>query len=197
MSKKFIMAALAGFLTVCGVSASAQEEIPYLTAKDAMRIIAVAKPEYKLGDKLTAAKSEVEGNTLGYIVNPGTASEKFVTLGQAAESVTDGLNGDEIAALGHFSKGDKIQFGYKNSDGFTAAKINVVSSDSGYFTGYNPEGFYQLDFSAMPFDGQIDILVIGEPLPSSTVTLLVALGFLALFMGYQYRRQRAHAVQRT
>ena len=197
MNKKFFMAALAGLLTVCGFTATAAEEPDVLSAKKAMRILAVAKPEYKLSEKLAAAKGPVEGKTLGDIVNPGTDAAKFVTLGVAAEAVSTSTKGDDIAALGHFAEGDTVQFGYQDQNGFTPAKITVLSSDSGYSTGYDVEGFYQLDFSAMPFDGSIEVLVVGEPLPDTAVTLIVALGLVAVFMGYNYRKQRAHAVQRT
>ena len=198
MNKKFFMAALAGLLTVCGLTATAADDDEgVLTSKKAVRILAVAKPEYKLSDKLAQAKTAVEGKTLGYIVNPGTDAAKFVTLGVAAEAVSTSFKGDDIAALGHFAQGDKVQFGYKDENGFTPAQITVLSSDSGYSTGYDVEGFYQLDFSAMPFDGTIEVLVVGEPLPDTAVTLIVALGLVAAFMGYNYRKQRAHAVQRT
>ena len=49
MNKKFFMAALAGLLTVCGLTATAADDDEgVLTSKKAVRILAVAKPEYKL-----------------------------------------------------------------------------------------------------------------------------------------------------
>ena len=204
MNKKIIMAALAGILTVCGMSLSAQEEttkktIDAFSAKDTMKILAVAKPDYKLADKLTQAQGE-ESNTFGYILNPGSDNAKFVSLSQALADTSvasDGTN--DVVSFGRFSKGDKVQFGYYDSDNKSnPATINVISSDSGYYSGYNAQGFYELDFSAMPFDGEIEVLIIGEPLPSPTVTLIVALALVAAYMGYSYRKQRAHAVvQRT
>ena len=41
-------------------------------------------------------------------------------------------------------------------------------------------GWYPYDFASDPFDGIIEVLVVGEPLPSSTTTLILALGFLIL-----------------
>ena len=100
--------------------------------------------------------------------------------------------------LGHFEKGDKVQLGYKDGNNqFVVSTINVLSSDPGYFTGYNPESFYQLDFSEMPFDGKIDVAIIGEPLPGSTVTLILSLAALAVFMGYARRKQQRAAVQES
>ena len=202
MNKKFIMAALAGFLTVCGFAArGAAISSPTMTAKDSMKILVIAKPEYNLAQKLKDAQVTADGGkTMGYIVNPGTENARFVSLSEAMPtvSVTKDANGDDIAALGHFSKGDNIQFGYKSADGFDAAPISVLTSDSGYYAGYNSDSFYQLDFSEMPFDGKIDILVVGEPLPSSTVTLIVSLAALAVFLGYVRRKQQhAHAVQES
>ena len=42
------------------------------------------------------------------------------------------------------------------------------------------DSWYWSDFSSDPFDGIIEVLVVGEPLPSSTITLIIALGFLIL-----------------
>ena len=203
MNKKFIMAALAGFLTVCGLAVTAEGAAissKTMTAKDSMKILVIAKPEYNLAEKLTNAQPSVDGKTMGYLVNPGTSAAKFVSLAEAMPTVevTKDPNGDDIAALGHFTKGDNIQFGYNSAQGFSPAPISVLSSDSGYYAGYNSDSFYQLDFSEMPFDGKVDILVIGEPLPSSTVTLLVSLGALVIFLGYVRRKQQhAHAVQES
>ena len=77
-------------------------------------------------------------------------------------------------------------------------QISVLSSDPAYYAGYNADSFYQLDFSEDEFDGRIDVLVVGEPLPSSTVTLILSLAALAVFMGYARRKQqRANAVQES
>ena len=50
-----------------------------------------------------------------------------------------------------------------------------------------PDGFlspysfwYHTDFAEEPFDGRIEPLVVGEPLPSTTVTLLIAFGMLGI-----------------
>ena len=45
--------------------------------------------------------------------------------------------------------------------------------------------WYPYDFSEQPFDGKIDILVVGEPLPSTTTTIFV----LTLFAGIIYCRR--------
>ena len=202
MKKSLIMAALAGFLTVCGITASAEDvtvSTPTMSVKNPMRILVIAKPEYNLTQKLTDAQAVVDGKTMGYLVNPGTSNAEFVSLAKAMPTVTvtEDPNGDHIAALGRFTNGETIQFGYNTKDGFEAAPISVLTSDSGYYAGYNSDSFYQLDFSEMPFDGKIDILVVGEPLPSSTVTLIVSLAALAVFLGYVRRKQQAHVVQES
>jgi len=202
MSKKFIMAALAGFLTVGAFALSAQDQqVESLTAKDNMRILAIAKSnaDLKLADNLDAAKAATteSGRKLGYyVVKAGATEGKFVSLADAiTQEVTTDAQGQDVVSLGHFSADDTIQFGYQENNQFHATPINVLSSDPSYYTGYKSEGFYQLDFSEMPFDGKIDVLVIGEPLPGSTVTLILSLAALAVFMGYVRRRQQhAHAI---
>ena len=87
-----------------------------------------------------------------------------------------------------------ITFGYgseEDSSQFTPRTVTLnVNADPGYYTGYKSEGFFHLDFSENPFDGAIEIMVMGEPLPPSTVTLLVALGAGALLLLYKNRRTR-------
>ena len=124
MDKKIIMAALAGILTVCGMSLSAQDKaqeeaatveakekavtVEAISAKNTMKILAVAKPTYKLGAKLTEAQND-ESNTFGYILNPDSDNPQFVTLSEALaeKSVTnDGTN--DVVSFGRFAKGDKV-----------------------------------------------------------------------------------------
>ena len=198
MSKKFFMAALAGFLTIGAFSVFADEPqtVEALSSKDNMRILAIAKSnsELKLADNLNAAKAATteSGRKLGYyVVKAGSTEGQFVSLSDAItqEVTTDG-QGQDVVALGHFSADDTVQFGYQENSVFHPTPINVLSSDPSYYTGYKSEGFYQLDFSEMPFDGKIDVLVVGEPLPSPTVTLILSLGALAVFMGYTRRKQQ-------
>ena len=203
MSKKFFMAALAGFLTVGTFALSAQEQktVEALTAKDNMRILAIAKSnsDLKLADNLNAAKNATteSGRTLGYyVVKSGSGEGQFVSLSDAIQQdVTSDGQGQDIVTLGRFSADDTVQFGYQEGSVFHATPINVLSSDPSYYTGYKAEGFYQLDLSEMAFDGKIDVLVVGEPLPGTTVTLILSLGALAIFLGYTRRKQqRADAV---
>ena len=42
------------------------------------------------------------------------------------------------------------------------------------------DSWYWSDFSSDPFDGIIEVLVVGEPLPSTTTTILIAPGLLSL-----------------
>lgn len=53
--------------------------------------------------------------------------------------------------------------------------IPSISTDNNYFgsnTSY--EIFYNMDFATEPFDGQVQVLVMGEPLPSTTVSLILS-----------------------
>ena len=195
MSKKFIMAALAGFLTVCGFAASAAdaaEDPVALTTKKAIRILFAADAKYKLAENLGQAESTSGLKNLGYTVNGG----EIVPLSEAAKVLSSSEEKGDVLSLGHFSPKDEVKLVYKNGETVTAA-ITVLSSDPGYFAGYNAESFYQLDFDENPFDGTIEVAIIGEPLPGSTVTLILSLAALAVFMGYARRKQQRAAVQES
>ena len=208
MNKKFIMAALAGVMTVCGFTLSAEDpvivekgQVESLDAKAKMRIVAIARPNTNFTEKLTTVRGDTEGGlTRGYLIKSGS-SETFVPLSfaiPASVNVSKDATGNELVSLGRFEQGDTIQFGFKDENGFSPMQISVLSSDPAYYAGYNADSFYQLDFSEDEFDGRIDVLVVGEPLPSSTVTLILSLAALAVFMGYARRKQqRANAVQES
>lgn len=208
MNKKFIMAALAGVMTVCGFTLSAEDpviiekgQVESLDAKAKMRIVAIARPNTNFTEKLTTVRGDTEGGlTRGYLIKSGS-SETFVPLSSAipaSVNVSKDATGNELVSLGRFEQGDTIQFGFKDENGFSPMQISVLSSDPAYYAGYNADSFYQLDFSEDEFDGRIDVLVVGEPLPSSTVTLILSLAALAVFMGYARRKQqRANAVQES
>lgn len=200
MNKKFFMAVLVGFLSICAFAVSAQDNNS-LTAKHRVRILAFSNGKANLTDKLKSVQSaltEKDGRVMGYLVNAGKDDERFVSLAGAIpqEGLPKDAAEEEFLMLGHFKKDDTIQFGYQQGDQFSS--INVLNnSDALYRADYKAEGFYQLDFSEMPFDGKIDVLVVGEPLPGSTVTLILSLAALALFMGYTRRRQQRAAVQES
>ena len=218
MNKKFLVAALAGLVTVCGFAAQgpAQEqsqeqetqvtkigEVKSLDAKEKMRIVAIAHPNTNLASKLTTVRGVTAGGlTRGYLVKSSSGETTFKPLSEAISenvSVSTDSKGNELVSLGTFSKNDTVQFGFQDKQGgFTPMSISVLSSDPAYYAGYNADSFYQLDFSEDAFDGQIDVLVMGEPLPGPTVTLILSLAALAVFMGYARRKQQnAHAVQES
>ena len=95
--------------------------------------------------------------------------------------------------LGTFSENETFQLGYASEDGngFTPFSVTQAkSSEPNYYSGYNPDSFYQLDFAEDPFNGMIEIYIMGEPLPAPAVTLIVALAAGALFLLYKNRRQQ-------
>jgi len=103
-----------------------------------------------------------------------------------------GKEGDKaVFPLGSFTSGEAIQFGYATTDGqnFSAAPVKVAS-DPGYSYSYDSQNFYTLDFAGSTFDGNIEIIAVGSPLPASTVTLLVALGAAAAMLLYFNRRKQ-------
>ena len=101
-----------------------------------------------------------------------------------------------VIPLGTFSENETFQLGYatENGEDFTPFSVTKAkSSEPNYYSGYNPDSFYQLDFAEDPFNGMIEIYIMGEPLPAPAVTLIVALAAGGLFLLYKNRRQ--HLIQ--
>ena len=62
----------------------------------------------------------------------------------------------------------------------TTRPIVIDIEQDGYISPY--KGWYDTDFAADLFDGRIEILVMGEPLPSATQTIILTLGVLAILL---------------
>ena len=181
MNKTFFTAVLACVLAICSFALSAAE-------------ILQAKMNVDLKNNLTTASTE-STTDFGFLRTRDGKSE-FVSLSSAMESASVS-DGTATVTLGDdFVSGDTIQFGYANADGndFSSEQFqNVlgVQSDPMFSYSYKSESFYKLDFSEDPFNGKIELFVMGTPLPASTVTLLVALGAAAAFLLYNNRRKLA------
>ena len=224
MNKTLFTAALACILSLGGLALSADDynEKDKVTfdsgtfssrSSVALKIVAVDAAvqegdQLSLSEKLTRlSTSREDGKSFGILKNGTT----FIPLqSPAVVETVDKLDVSSIS-LGKFEQGQTFQFGFANADGSgfepyagvqsvkaiqqtTDSKV-LVAGDPLYYAGYNSDSFYQLDFSEDPFNGNIEILVMGEPLPASTVTLLVALGLAAAFLLYKNRRQRVCAEQ--
>ena len=157
----------------------------------------------------------VEDKSFGIMLiddsDPENVKKTFTALNDVSPVEQVGKLDVASIPLGKFKQGQTFQFGIGTSENdFVPISIASVkelkSSNAGnssisvagdplYYAGYNSDSFYQLDFSEDPFNGNIEILVMGEPLPASTVTLIVALGLAAAFLLYNNRRQRAFAEQ--
>ena len=70
-------------------------------------------------------------------------------------------------------------------------KMVVVNSENNLFAGYNTDTFYNIDFAEEPFDGRIEVLVMGEPLPSGIVSLFIAAGIAGLLY---FRRNKLNPI---
>lgn len=46
--------------------------------------------------------------------------------------------------------------------------------DFGLYSEMRSDAWYKTDFAADPFDGLIEVLVVGEPLPSPTITFIIS-----------------------
>lgn len=61
-----------------------------------------------------------------------------------------------------------------------APAILVTSSGAGERIDEHFSGWYKYDFAETPFDGRLEVYVIGEPLPTPIMTLLVTLGTVGI-----------------
>lgn len=193
MSKTLFAAALAFVLSIGGFALSAQD-ITMEKDYSLVKLVAQSKTvNVSLTDKLTVSlPGNAKSATFGYVKNDG----EFVSLvdAMAAVDVANDDNSAKVATLvlGKFKNNDVLQFGYGNDTTFEAVSPSLkVASDPGFNAAYNIDSFYQLDFSNDPFDGMIDILVMGEPLPASSVTMLIALAAAAALLLFYNRRTRA------
>ena len=183
MKKTLFTTALALVLSVCGLGASVQAADDDNLIKSGS--FAVDKLEVGIrekndmsGEALKAKLSFASGakeKSFGYLIDG-----QFSALSKAIDVP---IPLDKAITFGYGSEEDSSQF--------TPRTVTLnVNADPAYYTGYKSEGFFHLDFSKNPFDGTIEIMVMGEPLPASTVTLLVALGAGALLLLYKNRRTR-------
>ena len=180
MNKTLFTTALALVLSIGGFADSLQaaEETPQVGSYS-IKNLEIIGSAAMTGKDLTVDLSkaaDVDAQKFGYLI--GDENKTFVSLGNAMNAP--------------IPYGQPIRFGYGTSvDDFNPGTVTLnVSSDPGYYAGYQSDGFFHLDFSEKPFDGSIEILIMGEPLPASTVTLLVALGAGALLLLYKNRRIR-------
>lgn len=191
MKKTLFTTALAFVLSIGGIALSAQDSANSITLdKDysLVKLVVESKVEANLKESLTQSVGD-NAVTFGYVKNGG-GFESLVD--KVAEAQGENPTSAEVV-LGKFSAGDTFQFGYGNTaDGLTSVASTVkVASDAGYYAEYNIDSFYQKDFSENPFDGKVDILVMPEPLPSSTVSMLIALAAAGAFLLYRNRKTRA------
>jgi len=214
-----------GGLTLSAQSTTETEKVSFDSANNAfssttsesLKIVFLDTAEkadgnMKLSEKLS---HYIEGKSFGVMLiddsDPENVKKSFTSLGNlsAVKQVGD-LDAASIP-LGKFKQGQVFQFGIGTSESdFEPIQISSVKAlkasgagnssisvagDPLYYAGYDSESFYQLDFSEDPFNGNVEILVMGEPLPASTVTLIAALGLAAAFLLYKNRRQQAFAEQ--
>ncbi len=181
MSKTLFTAALAFVLSIGGFVLFADEPASIVPVE------VYAKMDVDLMANLTASAAN-SGKQFGYKKRGGG----FQALSEAIATKQD----DQVSFnLGSFTEEDGFKLGFSNTtDGsdFNPASVNLkVASDAGFHGGFDTEGFYHLDFPEDQYDGMIEILVMGEPLPASTVTMLIALAAAAALLLFHNRRTRA------
>ena len=162
-----------------------------------MQIAFAAKNDDMLKNLKAYAEKEEGGKKYGFL-----ADGQFVSLQKALETSEDtssNNDGETFIRLRKFSA-QNLQFGIGSSvsdfESFTGS-ASEVSADPQFYGGYNAESFYSVDFAEKPFDGMIDILIMPEPLPAPTVTLIIALAASAVFLLYKNRKQRGIRVEQA
>ena len=196
MKKTLFTAALAFVLSIGGFVLSAED-----VSSDLLKLVIASESTFDLTNGLsllTGSSVTIDSETIN---SPGTfgymKNGEFCSLTDAINAAKDNL--DSTAkfvqiSLPKFTENSSNQFGIQNAEGeFSAAKLEVAS-DPLFYLDSNPDSFYQLDFSNDPFTGMIEIYVMGEPLPASTVTMLVALAAAGAFLLYRNRKTRARVV---
>ena len=212
MKKTLFTAALAFVLSIGGFALSADDVTVSDNSDESglwdLQLVVKAKDKGFLTKGLASLAAESNNKSFGYYKNK---AGEFVSLAdsmKSAKAVVDANGASVTFGLGKFDANETLQFGYgSNPDpnatpGQSAAfePINpslTVSSDAGFHAGYDIDSFYQLDFPKDPFNGKIEIYVMGEPLPASTVTLLVALGAAAAFLLYNNRKTRVRRIEQA
>ena len=201
MKKSILTAALACVLSIGGIALCAQEKAVsfdkthgVLSIKSESEVLNIVKEK---SGKLSLAElmqPRGDGKSFGYLLNGNSETgKKFVSLSTSISSI-ETTDSTEAVSLGSFSKDDTVQFGYAQADGSGFSSVSI-GSDAGFFSGMDTDSFFKLDFSENPFDGNIEVLVMGQPLPPATVTLLIALAAGAGLLFLHNRRNRAHAEQ--
>lgn len=87
-----------------------------------------------------------------------------------------------IAKISDFSKP------YVANQEYSMSKWSV-DSDNNYVELSPATYFYNIDFSEDPFDGKIQILVMGEPLPSPLTTLICCFGVIGILLYYKKKKE--------
>lgn len=214
-----------GGLTLSAQSTTEMEKVSYdstskafsSTTSGSLKVVFLDTAEKAAGNLNLSEKLSkyIDGKSFGVLLiddsNPEDVKKSFLSLGDHSSVENVGKLDVASVPLGNFKQGQSFQFGIGTSatdfEAIDIASVKAlkasgsgnssitVSGDPLYYAGYNSDSFYQLDFSEDPFNGSIEILVMGEPLPASTVTLIVALGLAAAFLLYKNRRQQAFAEQ--
>lgn len=108
---------------------------------------------------------------------------KYMLQNKMQINLTQGIDVDAIL--------QKKPFIYNNFV-FTTANASYyhpqISSDNNFIAG-NFENYYQLDFAADPFDGRIQVMVMGEPLPTPFTTLICSLGVIGILLYCKKKKQ--------
>ena len=209
MKKTFITTAVACVLMIFGFASFAQTQAVSLVSEgdgakfssnksNTLKLLAVSPASSELDLVSALSQRAPDNKVLGFKRSSG----EFVSLSDAIADVqtvpAESSAKVSVIPLGSFSKDETFQLGYAEENGENFESLTVkhftAAADASYYASYNADSFYQLDFSEDPFDGRIEVIVVAQPLPASTVTLLVALVASAGFLLFKNRKQHARRI---
>ena len=89
--------------------------------------------------------------------------------------------GVDTSKLSNMAKISDFSKPYVANQEYSMSKYDI-NSDNNYVELSPATYFYNVDFSEDPFDGKIQILVMGEPLPSPLTTLICCFGVIGILL---------------
>lgn len=72
------------------------------------------------------------------------------------------------------------KFDYADMPAYVPYKYVISETNDGHIEPY--KSWYEQDFASDPFDGKIEVFVMGEPLPSASQIMILTLGVLAILL---------------
>lgn len=116
-----------------------------------------------------------KNNLMEYLLN---YERKDINLAQ-------GVDTSKISSMAKISDFSKP---FVANQEYSMSKYDI-NSDNNYVELSPATYFYNIDFSEDPFDGKIQVFVMGEPLPSPLTTLICCFGVIGILLYYKKKKE--------